>query len=147
MIDNMGVRTPKSVHDHMDFEYVPARGFSLNDDFVSWGKPYTSQMPSSIIHAEDSNFFCLIHIFHDIKRFKGLGPLFTREGRNTYYFNHIRDNLIDAGKYDKNQREDFTRRDLKRNVKFLSKREARKKFNADMAITYKLPVMEALNSL
>ncbi|MEA4917694.1 MAG: hypothetical protein VB073_09200, partial [Proteiniphilum sp.] len=42
---------------------------------------------------------------------------------------------------------DFTRRDLKRNVKFLSKREARKKFNADMAITYKLPVMEALNSL
>ena len=137
----VGLATPESVYKAMDLEYIPVEGFSLDDNFVSW-EPYTSHGPSTIIHTEHNNFFCLIDIFYSVKRY----DVFLKEERNIYYFNHIRDNLIDiAGKYNENKREDFTQKDLKRNVKFLSRREARKKFNADMAITYKLPVIENIN--
>lgn len=143
VLNSMGFSTPKSDFNAIDFEYMPVEGFSLDDNFVRW-EPYSASGPSSIIHAEGDDFFCLITISHHVKRFDSRVPFETKEGRNIFYFNRIRDDLIDiAGKYGENRREDFSQKDLEKSVRFLSKRKALKKFNADMVATYTLPVVEA----
>jgi len=65
----------------------------------------------------------------------------SKDERNMHYFYTARDHLIDiAGKYKTDYRNQFSMKDLEKNVKFITGKNGQLPFNADKAIRYRLPV-------
>lgn len=162
--------TWKSVLDVMNLKCEPVEGFVLNEkfefckpyslslhnsiksndhNFLVYIEHYFTGIypiftddinpPDSVVSAYDRYFNNIMNIVGGTKN-----DYLTRisiTDRNKRYFYIARNHLIDiAGKYDTDYRYDFSMKDMKKNVRYLSNEYAQTQFNADTVICYSLPV-------
>jgi hypothetical protein len=158
--------TWESILDVMNIKYVPDTGLILNKNFEfckPYSLSLHNSLRSSDGHflSYMEHYFTGVHpVFTDDKSppdsvaaaynryFNDIRNLYScvkndyltriaKKERNKRYFYIIRDHLIDvSGKYDRSYRNQFSMKDLRKNVHHLSKT----KFNASKVIIYTLPV-------
>jgi len=157
----------RSFLDVMEIAYKPLEGLIVDYKF-EFCTPYSNSLHNTI-KSSDGNFLARIeHYFtgiyphsarsvgtpdsllllynkyyqdREIAVARGAVNNFSTAERNARYFEIARDHLIDiAGKYKTDYRNQFSMKDLEKNVKFITGKNGQLPFNADKTIRYPLPV-------
>ena len=145
IFDVFPILTGEDAFDAMDLDYTSVDGLSLYSHCLHW-EPYSS-IGLYPIKSTDKHFVSGLGIPF-MQRVFGRSSRETIGDRNIYYFNQIRDLLIDvSGKYDESYRDKFSMKDLKENVYYYPEVYAKEVFNADTVISFSLPVKKIKNEV